>query len=622
VTVQDQENGRYLVSFVPKTPGTYIISAEFLGSFGGQAGHIRASPTYAKFDDFVSRDNNSMMGKVFVDSLKTTLTFLGEFTKTTYAGLMGKLQDDSWTHKDVTDAIVRMREHIMNVEGRGDEILLSLDRCREVCENLKSQGVNVTSLEGVLDTARQTWDAVLRELPNTIIRVNPLVKANSIRMKQEIQRYEEKVRAYLNNLQEGAWKSFETGQVAAIQLLDEAQGLHAEEDKKCDEMVHLSNIFECPRDMQKPLDLMHVARDHLSDYRELWDLATAVHEFVNLCKESYWTAINPDAMEEVAKEHVSSLKRLPRSVKESGAYAGLEKSIRDFIRTCPLIAALRHVAMRDRHWTELGVVTGKSLTPPSQTPSLRLNQVLELELHNFAADVEEITDKALKELKQEQALAGLEKTWASVVFNMSLYKDSDVPLLRLGEEDMEVLEADMLALQGMASSRYVFFKAQSLTWHKALSAVAEVVGVLGDIQRLWSYLEPLFVGSEEVKRELPTDAQRFQGVDSQVRELLKTMWKTRNVKQACNAPRLLSTLELLHRELETCRKSLVDFLDGKRRLFPRFYFTSEADLLDMLSNGSSPARILRHIEKVLLATKTLELRQPENEGARPSAIKV
>jgi dynein heavy chain len=180
----------------------------------------------------------------------------------------------------------------------------------------------------------------------------------------------------------------------------------------------------------------------------------------------------------------------------------------------------------------------------------------------------------------------------------------------------------MLAVQSMASSRYVFFKAQSLQWHRALSAVAEVTGVLGDIQRLWSYLEPLFVGSEEVKRELPNDAQRFQGVDSQVRDVLKTMWKTKKVRDACNAPGLLAQLEKLHKELEVCRKSLVDFLDGKRRLFPRFYFTSEADLLDILSNGSSPQRIMRHVEKVLLATKALELKQPEAENARPAATKV
>ena len=35
--------------------------------------------------------------------------------------------------------------------------------------------------------------------------------------------------------------------------------------------------------------------------------------------------------------------------------------------------------------------------------------------------------------------------------------------------------------------------------------------------------------------------------------------------------------------------------------------TGEADLLDILSNGSCPAKVMRHINKVLLATASLVL---------------
>jgi hypothetical protein len=67
------------------------------------------------------------------------------------------------------------------------------------------------------------------------------------------------------------------------------------------------------------------------------------------------------------------------------------------------------------------------------------------------------------------------------------------------------------------------------------------------------------------------------------------------------------------------QKALADYLDGKRRIFPRFYFVSEADLLDILSNGNTPSRIIHHITKVLLATSTLEL--DESKGGRPYAKK-
>lgn len=52
---------------------------------------------------------------------------------------------------------------------------------------------------------------------------------------------------------------------------------------------------------------------------------------------------------------------------------------------------------------------------------------------------------------------------------------------------------------------------------------SDVFTILQEIQRTWSYLEPLFIGSEEVKKELPEDAQRFEGIDKDVKGLLKSV---------------------------------------------------------------------------------------------------
>jgi dynein heavy chain len=40
-----------------------------------------------------------------------------------------------------------------------------------------------------------------------------------------------------------------------------------------------------------------------------------------------------------------------------------------------------------------------------------------------------------------------------------------------------------------------------------------------------------------------------------------------------------------------------DYLETKRIAFPRFYFVAPADLLDILSKGSNPQLILRHLPK-------------------------
>ena len=48
----------------------------------------------------------------------------------------------------------------------------------------------------------------------------------------------------------------------------------------------------------------------------------------------------------------------------------------------------------------------------------------------------------------------------------------------------------------------------------------------------------------------------------------------------------METLEKMSTGLELCEKDLADFLESKKRIFPRFYFASTNMLLDILSNGN------------------------------------
>ena len=67
----------------------------------------------------------------------------------------------------------------------------------------------------------------------------------------------------------------------------------------------------------------------------------------------------------------------------------------------------------------------------------------------------------------------------------------------------------------------------------------------------------------------------------------------------------MSLLREMESELEKCEKALADYLETKRKIFPRFYFVSTADLFDILSKGSTPHLIMRHIGKLVDSLDTL-----------------
>lgn len=71
------------------------------------------------------------------------------------------------------------------------------------------------------------------------------------------------------------------------------------------------------------------------------------------------------------------------------------------------------------------------------------------------------------------------------------------------------------------------------------------------------------------------------------------MAKTPNVVEATNKQDLVKELEVLQKELILCEKALAEYLETKRLAFPRFYFVSSADLLDILSNGNQPQLVAR-----------------------------
>lgn len=83
-----------------------------------------------------------------------------------------------------------------------------------------------------------------------------------------------------------------------------------------------------------------------------------------------------------------------------------------------------------------------------------------------------------------------------------------------------------------------------------------------------------------------------------MKEIMKGGESEKNCIKFCTASGLLKRLEKIQKDLKVCEKALNEFLDSKRRAFPRFYFVSVNDLLDILSNGNSPAKINRHMSKI------------------------
>ena len=66
------------------------------------------------------------------------------------------------------------------------------------------------------------------------------------------------------------------------------------------------------------------------------------------------------------------------------------------------------------------------------------------------------------------------------------------------------------------------------------------------------------------------EAKRFDGIDKAWKKIMQDTAKNPNVLEACSVDGRLDTLRMLSEQLETCQKSLSEYLDTKRCAFPRY----------------------------------------------------
>ena len=140
-----------------------------------------------------------------------------------------------------------------------------------------------------------------------------------------------------------------------------------------------------------------------------------------------------------------------------------------------------------------------------------------------------------------------------------------------------------------------FFKDRVLQWQQSLGLVEDVLKVWTNVSRNWASLESIFLASADIRSQLPDDTKRFEGLDGEFKELMKDAVTEPNVLTVCSVDGRLESLQSMMQRLEQCQKSLNEYLDQKKKIFPRFYFVSNVALLDMLANGTNPPRIMKYL---------------------------
>jgi dynein heavy chain len=177
------------------------------------------------------------------------------------------------------------------------------------------------------------------------------------------------------------------------------------------------------------------------------------------------------------------------------------------------------------------------------------------------------------------------------------------------------LEKHVLSLNNLKNSPYLsLFHKKINHWSNQLNDISETLESMTQVQRQWMYLENIFMGSADIKKQLPSEASLFESVNNNWIEIMSKLAET------CLATGVLESglrtkLDRMNTTLEKINHSLDRYLETKRRRFPRFYFLSNDDLLEILGHATDPKFVQKHISKFFVGVKRLEVEERKNSPA-------
>jgi dynein heavy chain len=289
-------------------------------------------------------------------------------------------------------------------------------------------------------------------------------------------------------------------------------------------------------------------------------------------------------------------KKMPRQLRGWEAYNDLTKDIQDFMAVLPLIQALSSHAMRPRHWKIIQKMSAMEFD--NESPDLTVGGILATGLHKELGAVEAIRLSAERELEVEEKLAELQEIWSDTRFEFLGFKNKGPVLLKARELSiiLDRVEESTNVIGTMVGHPHSEpFRDEVQGWIKKLTSVQEVLEQWMEVQSMWVYMEAVFSNSD-IAKQLPQEKKRFDGIDKSYMKLMHKAFEISNVVHCCHGHEPMKTvLPNLVLQLEMCQKSLNGYFESKRLLFPRFFFISDALLLELLSDGSEPQKVMAHI---------------------------
>ncbi|GLG98287.1 Dynein heavy chain, cytoplasmic, partial [Gryllus bimaculatus] len=345
----------------------------------------------------------------------------------------------------------------------------------------------------------------------------------------------------------------------------------------------------------------------------MWRTVLKFHKNYDKWYYGPFSELNAEEIGLEIDEMFKTLYKLARQLQDAPGAKRIAEMVRakveKFKQFIPLLHVICNQGLQERHWKEISEVAGVDITP-EKYPSL--NDMVEAGLMKYVTRLDEISVSATKEYALEQNLQKMKEEWADIEFECVPYRDTGTYILTAVDDIQQMLDDNILKAQTMRGSPYVKpFEKEMHGWESKLITMQDILDAWLLCQSTWMYLEPIF-SSEDIMRQMPEEARKFKHVDGVWRSIMANTNKDKRVLKATEFPGMLKLLRENNNLLDEIQKGLNDYLEKKRLFFPRFFFLSNDELLEILSETKDPLRVQPHLKKCFEGISQLDF-TPQQE---------
>ncbi|KAK3717325.1 hypothetical protein QZH41_011557, partial [Actinostola sp. cb2023] len=430
-------------------------------------------------------------------------------------------------------------------------------------------------------------------------------------LRRRIKAYEDKLNGYNKEVE-----SFRKKEIMALEEMKKNVEKLDELDESLktavDELAELNTEEELLQWQPTQFPILQSMLAYKEPYDKLWKTALSFNNKHEAWLNGPFTNINAEEVEEDISSMFRTVFKLSKTFGDAPAPRRVADSVKSKIDKfkvhLPLLQIICNPGIRDRHWTQMSEVVEFDITPE---PTTSLCTMLEYNLLKNMTKLEEISGAASKEFGLEKAMEKMKVEWEEMEFEFVPYRDTGVCILSAVDDIQMLLDDHIVKAQTMSGSPFIKpFENEIKEWCEKLINMQDIIDAWLKCQATWLYLEPIF-SSEDIMAQMPEEGRKFGIVDSYWKDIMTESVKDTQVLVATGQQNMLGRLNESNQLLEEIQKGLNAYLEKKQLFFPRFFFLSNDELLEILSETKDPLRVQPHLKKCFEGIARLEFTEDQ-----------